>query len=95
MAFTKVARNLKASKEVAYGPSIFVTEHDEWRKHRRIAAPSFTESNNVLVWESTIDTILGYFIKWNRDGKGSVVKVSDFTEVTTRIAYMVFSTAGG
>ena len=77
-----------------YGPNIMSTAHDEWRKHRRLAGPSFTESNNALVWESTLEIILGYFIKWNRDGKGSIVRVSDFTEVTTQIAFMVFSTAG-
>jgi len=62
--------------------------------HRRIAGPGFSESNNVLVWESTIEIIMGYFTKWNQDGKGSIVKVSDFMEVTTQIALMVFSTAG-
>ena len=71
-----------------------MTEHDEWRKHQRIAAPGFTESNNVLVWESTVEILLGYFIKWNRDGKGSIVTVPDLIEVTTQISYMVFSTAG-
>ena len=77
-----------------YGPSIAMTEHHEWRKHRKIAGPSFTESNNVLVWESTIKIILGYFIKCNQDGKGSTVEVSDFMDVATQIALMVFSTAG-
>ena len=71
-----------------------MSEHDEWRKHRRITGPSFTETNNVLVWESTIETTLGYFSKWNQDGKGDIVKVSNFMEVTTQITYMVFSTAG-
>ena len=84
----------KASYKAMYGPSIAISDHHEWRKHRRIAGPSFTESNNALVWESTIKVILGYFIKWNRDGRGSIVKVSDFMDVTTQIAFMVFSTAG-
>ena len=77
-----------------YGPSIAVSEHNEWRKHRKIAGPSFTERNNVLVWESTMQVISGYFTKWNRDGRAGIVKVSDFTDVTTQIAFMVFSTAG-
>ena len=94
MAFPKDTKAFKAFEKVAYGPSIVTSEHDEWRRHRRIAGPSFSESNNILVWESTIDSILGYFTKWNRDGKGSIVQVSDFTEVTKQIAYMVFSTAG-
>ena len=94
MAFPKVTQNLKAIQRAAHGPSISLSEGAEWRKHRRIAGPSFTERNNALVWESTIEIVLGYFIKWNRDGKGSIVRVSDFTEVTTQIASMVFSTAG-
>ena len=89
-----MVRDLKAFQHAGYGPNIANSEHDEWRKHRRIVGPSFTESNNVLVWESTIEIILGYFIKWNRDGKGSIVQVSNFTEVTKQIAYMVFLTAG-
>ena len=73
-----------------------MSDHDEWRKHRRIAGPSFTETNNVLVWEATVAVTLGYFIKSNQDGtgKGPVVKVPDFLEVATQIAFMVFSTAG-
>jgi cytochrome P450 len=93
-AFPKFIRNFKGGQDAAYGPSIAVAEKEEWRKHRRIAGPSFSESNNVLVWESTVEIILGYFTKWNRDGKGSTVRVPDFTEVTTQVAYMVFSTAG-
>ena len=86
---------MKAFQEAAYGPSLGMTGNDEWRKHKRIAGPSFTENNNALVWESTTEIIFGYFLKWNRDGKGSIVRVADFMEVTTQIAFMVFSTAGG
>jgi len=93
-AFPKVVRIIKAAQVFGYGPNLLMSEHEQWRKHRRIVGPSFTESNNVLVWDSTIGIILGYFNKWNQDGKGGIVKVSDFTEVATQIAYMVFSTAG-
>jgi cytochrome P450 len=93
-AFPKVAHLIKAVKDFGYGPNLSNSEHEEWRRHRRIAGPSFTERNNTLVWESSIEIILGYFTKWNRDGKGSIVKVSNFTEVTTQIAFMVFATAG-
>ena len=86
---------MKANQDAGYGPNLATSEHDEWRKHRRIAGPSFTESNSVLVWEASIEIILGYFIKWNRDGKGGIVKVSNFMDVTTQIAFMAFATAGG
>ena len=94
MVFHKLNGNNKSDQHVLYGPNILTAGHNEWRKHRRIAGPTFTEGNNALVWESTIEIILGYFLKWNRDGKGNIVKVSDFMEVTTQIAFMVFSTAG-
>ena len=81
-------------KRGGFGPSLVSSEHDEWRRHRRIAGPSFSESNNRLVWESSIEVILGYFSKWNRDGRGRIVKVDNFTEVTTQIAFMVFTSAG-
>lgn len=71
-----------------------MSEHDEWRKHRRIAGPSFSESNNRLVWESSIEVILGYFNKRNRDCKGGIIKVDNFTQVTAQIAFMVFTAAG-
>ena len=86
--------NINFVKKGGFGPNLVASEHGEWRKHRRIAGPSFSESNNHLVWESSIEVILGYFNKWNRDGNGRVVKVDDFTKVTTQIAYMVFTAAG-
>jgi len=46
------------------------------------------------VCESSVEVVLGYFNKWTRDGKGRIIKVDNFTEVTTQIAYMVFTAAG-
>ena len=86
--------NIKYGKRGGFGPNIVSSEREDWRKHRRIAGPSFSEKNNHLVWESSIEVILGYFNKWNREGKGRIVKVDDFTKVTTQIAYMVFTMAG-
>ena len=94
MSFPKYFQDPKTVHKSVYGPNIVFSEHNDWRKHRRIAGPSFSESNNALVWESTIKIILGYFIKWNQDGKGDIIKVSDFTEVSKQIAFMVFSIAG-
>jgi hypothetical protein len=86
--------NVKYGKRGGFGPNLVSSEHEEWRKHRRIAGPSFSEKNNRLVWDSSIEVILGYFNKWSRGGKGRIVKVDNFTEVTTQIAYMVFTVAG-
>jgi cytochrome P450 len=37
-----------------YGPHIASTESDEWKIHRKIAAPSFSEKNNRLVHDQTV-----------------------------------------
>ena len=71
-----------------------MSDHKEWRKHWQIAGPGFTKTNNILVWEATVGVTLGYFTKWNQDGKRMVVKVPDFLEVATQMAFMVFSMAG-
>jgi len=86
--------NIKYGQRGGFGPNLVASEHDEWRRHRRIAGPSLSESNNRLVWESSVEVVLGYFNKWIRDGKGGIVKVDNFTEVTTQMAYIVFAVAG-
>ncbi|XP_014554353.1 hypothetical protein COCVIDRAFT_105323, partial [Bipolaris victoriae FI3] len=45
----------KESKVVElYGPNIITTEGAQWRTHRKIMAPSFSEDNNRLVWDETL-----------------------------------------
>lgn len=37
-----------------YGKNLLTVEGKEWRRHRRITAPPFTENNNRLVWKESI-----------------------------------------
>lgn len=37
----------------SYGRSVLITEGDEWRKHRRVVGPAFTDSTNELDWLET------------------------------------------
>jgi len=76
-----------------FGPNILGSEGVQWRRHRRIANPSFNESNNRLVWDTSIETVVGFFNKWVKQGK-SVVTVKDVGEWTEQVALMVFCTAG-
>ncbi|KAL0570941.1 hypothetical protein V5O48_011025 [Marasmius crinis-equi] len=39
-----------------YGPNVLSTEGDEWRKHRRIVSPSFSNSLYRLVWDESLKT---------------------------------------
>ena len=77
-----------------FGPNILGSEGAEWRRHRRIANPSFTEPNNQLVWDTSIETVIGFFNKWIKEGN-STVTVKDVGEWTEQLALMVFCSAGG
>ncbi|KAJ3238574.1 hypothetical protein HDU78_003425 [Chytriomyces hyalinus] len=67
-----------------YGKNIVTVEGDEWRRHRKIAAPTFSEQNNALVHESSIHIANQMFASWEKnsitakDGKQSYrVNTSD------------------
>ncbi|KAJ3021588.1 UNVERIFIED_CONTAM: hypothetical protein HDU68_009540 [Siphonaria sp. JEL0065] len=65
-----------------YGRSIVTTEGEEWRKHRKIAAPTFSEQNNVLVHAATVQLASEMFECWEKAmvttelSKSAVVNVS-------------------
>ncbi|EKM52717.1 uncharacterized protein PHACADRAFT_149600 [Phanerochaete carnosa HHB-10118-sp] len=37
-----------------FGGNIIASEGDEWKRHRKVAAPPFSERNNRLVWDETV-----------------------------------------
>ncbi|TEB40153.1 cytochrome P450 [Coprinellus micaceus] len=37
-----------------FGPNIIASEGAEWKKHRKVCAPAFSEPNNRLVWNETV-----------------------------------------
>ncbi len=38
-----------------YGENVVVVEGQRWRHHRKIVSPPFSENNNGLVWQETLD----------------------------------------
>ena len=77
-----------------FGSNIIATEGEEWRRHRKIVARSFGETNNRLVWEETIRIVLDLFTHWDRQGNGGEINVPSVKEITREIAIMVISIAG-
>ncbi|KAJ3213665.1 hypothetical protein HK099_007243 [Clydaea vesicula] len=77
-----------------YGPNIVGTEGSEYKRHRKIAAPQFSESNNMLVHKVTNDTLLQMFASWEKTvdaNSESRVKVS---HNMSKLTLSVFSAAG-
>jgi cytochrome P450 len=77
-----------------FGPNIVASEFDEWKRHRRIAAPSFSEKNNRLVYEETTRIVTELFQLWSENGNGRVVEVENAVHLTSNLALMVISSAG-
>ncbi|KAF8804431.1 cytochrome P450 [Phlegmacium glaucopus] len=75
-----------------YGRNIVVAEGEEWKKYRKIAAPAFSERNNRLVWDETVQIMKGLFDEvWA--GK-DVISVDHAVEITFPIALFVIGVAG-
>ncbi|GJE85499.1 cytochrome P450 [Phanerochaete sordida] len=74
-----------------YGPNIVASEHDEWKRYRRICSPSFSERNNRLVWEETVRVMTELFDLWA--DKDEIVD-DDVVTLTVTIALYVISSAG-
>jgi cytochrome P450 len=77
-----------------YGPNIVTTEQDDWKRHRRIAAPSFNERNNRLVFEETTRIVKELFEYWSKQFGNGPVQLDDAVDMTAKLALMVISSAG-
>jgi hypothetical protein len=79
-----------------FGPSILTTEGPEWKRHRKIVAPAFSEKSNSLVWKESLRQSAGMLKVWSRlDGNGpGNMKVTDTAPYTSLMALHVISAAG-
>ncbi|KAI0326146.1 cytochrome P450 [Cubamyces sp. BRFM 1775] len=75
----------------AFGSNILVTEGDVWKRQRKIAAPAFSERNNRLVWDETINIVEDMF--QNVWGDKDVVEVGHILDMTVGITQLVISIA--
>ncbi|KIJ53680.1 hypothetical protein M422DRAFT_241924 [Sphaerobolus stellatus SS14] len=74
-----------------FGPNIVSTEGHEWKRHRRITAPTFSERNNRLVWDETMRILDDMFDAWGRDTPD--IFTDNVLEITKPITLLVISAA--
>jgi hypothetical protein len=77
-----------------YGKSLISNEGAEWRRHRKITSPPFSEKNNHLVWTETLNQAQYMLTSWvgkNGEGNTTIPKVSDDS---MRLSLHVISRAG-
>ncbi|KAI9649461.1 hypothetical protein NHQ30_002037 [Ciborinia camelliae] len=77
-----------------FGRNIITTEGIEWREHRKISSPSFTEKNNALVFAESSLQAQEMLRKWlGPDGKGDVT-LKEVPTDTMRITLHIISRIG-
>lgn len=92
-AFPKPVMMYKVMFEL-FGENIISTEGDEWKRHRKVVAKAFSEPNNKLVWQETVNIMLDLFSMWEMDGIGDEISVENVGDLTRELALMVISAAG-
>jgi len=82
-----------------FGQNVVIVEGQEHRRHRKVVAPAFSESNNDFVWQSSVNTCRAWFkdvdskLILNKDGKSRSVVDDDVVLSTMRAALIIISAA--
>jgi cytochrome P450 len=77
-----------------YGKNLVSTEGADWRKHRKLAAPSFGEKNNELVFTESLHHARSLLGLWTGpEGRGNQT-VADPSVGAMNFALYVISSAG-
>ncbi|KAI0819406.1 cytochrome P450 [Trametes gibbosa] len=74
-----------------FGTNILVTEGDEWKRQRKIAAPAFSEGNNKLVWDESLRVVEDMFQTAWEDK--DVVEIDHVLDITVPITLLVIGAA--
>ncbi|THH29773.1 hypothetical protein EUX98_g4419 [Antrodiella citrinella] len=75
-----------------FGSNIVASEHEEWKRYRKISGPAFTEPNNRLVWDETVKVMNDLFKNIWGDKKD--ITLNHALEITMPIALFIISAAG-
>ncbi|KAI0739045.1 cytochrome P450 [Daedaleopsis nitida] len=75
-----------------YGSNIISAEGEEWKQQRKTTAPAFSEKNNRLVWDETINVLEDLFQNVWCDQE--VIELDHVVDVTVKIALHVIGAAG-
>lgn len=77
-----------------YGKNVVSTEGAAWRRHRKLTSPPFTEKNNHMVWNETLDqtqAMLDLWVGKDKKGERTIERIMDDT---MRLSLHVISRAG-
>jgi cytochrome P450 len=99
-AFVKPLKNYAIMK--IFGTNILTTEGAEWKRHKRVVGPSFSERSCGLVWQVSLREVEGMMGVWERRERGEksgevemeVLRVEDTSVDTAILSLHVICAAG-
>jgi hypothetical protein len=79
-----------------FGKSILTQEGQEWRRHRKIVGPSFSEKSNRLVFEESLSQTESMMKLWTTQGTNTKaeLKVGNTSEDAATLSLHVICAAG-
>ena len=77
-----------------YGTNVVTTEGQEWRHHRKIVSPPFSEKNNHLVWRETLDQSQAMVNSWFGEDKQLSKTIRTIGDDAMRLSLHIISRAG-
>lgn len=79
-----------------FGQSILTREGQEWRRHRKIVGPSFSEKSNKLVFEESLRQTEGMIKLWSTQGTNTraELRVTNTSEDAATLSLHVICCAG-
>jgi cytochrome P450 len=79
---TDFRRNMEQFSVVnVYGKNLATTDDEEWQKHRKVTAVTFTEKNNELVWQQSLLQTRGMMDYWHEHQP--INTIADDTKIFT------------
>ncbi|EKG17626.1 Cytochrome P450 [Macrophomina phaseolina MS6] len=76
-----------------YGENVVVTEGQHWRRHRKVTTPSFSEKNNRVVWDESLQQAQAILTHWTR-GRASSPTLHEMDADMMSLSLHIISKAG-
>lgn len=77
-----------------YGNNVVTTEGEVWKHHRRIVNPPFSEKNNMLVWQETLQQCRAMTARWFVDGYQRTPTLNELASDAMQLSLHIISKAG-
>jgi cytochrome P450 len=77
-----------------FGKNVVSVEGANWRHHRKITSPPFSEKNNQVVWEESLSQAQSMMTEWTGKDSNDSGTVWSVASETMRLALHIISRAG-